>query len=171
MKGDNTMSNRIRELRQNKKMTLKELGEALDLAPNTISQYETGIREPRLKTWQKIADYFDVSIGYLQGIESTDLKKDVIDHYLRLFNTSLGIFKDVLKREFDKSKTISPDTLESLLVGLELSKGVSALAQKLALLPAENMSFKEFEEYANMALKKELLEISNELGKQKNTND
>lgn len=71
------MSNRIRELRQDKKMTLKELGEALDLAPNTISQYETGIREPKLKTWQKLADYFDVPTPYLQGFGIS--RKNAID--------------------------------------------------------------------------------------------
>lgn len=74
VKGDDTMSNRIRELRQDKKMTLKELGEAIGLAPNTISQYETGIREPKLKTWQKIADYFDVTVPYAQGV--SNVRKD-----------------------------------------------------------------------------------------------
>lgn len=64
------MGNRIRELRAERNLTLMKLGEKVDLAPNTISQYETGNREPKLKTWQKLADYFDVSVGYLQGIEA-----------------------------------------------------------------------------------------------------
>lgn len=71
------MRNRIRELRNEQSLTLKELGEKVGLAPNTISQYETGDREPKLKTWQKLADYFDVSVGYLQGIEeqsTTDIQ-------------------------------------------------------------------------------------------------
>lgn len=63
------MGNRIRELRAERNLTLMKLGEKVDLAPNTISQYETGNREPKLKTWQKLADYFGVSVGYLQGIE------------------------------------------------------------------------------------------------------
>ena len=63
------MGNRIRELRNEQGLTLKELGEKTGLAPNTISQYETGNREPKLKTWQKLADYFEVSVSYLQGIE------------------------------------------------------------------------------------------------------
>ena len=72
------LANRIRELRNEQSLTLKELGEKVGLAPNTISQYETGDREPKLKTWQKLADYFDVSVGYLQGIEeefATDEKR------------------------------------------------------------------------------------------------
>lgn len=68
------MSNRIRELRNKQSLTLKELGEKVGLAPNTISQYETGDREPKLKTWQKLADYFDVTVPYIQGV--SDVKKD-----------------------------------------------------------------------------------------------
>ncbi len=62
------MSNRIRELRNKQVWTLKALGEKVGLAPNTISQYETGDREPKLKTWQKLADCFGVPIPYLQGL-------------------------------------------------------------------------------------------------------
>lgn len=68
------MSNRLRELRNEQGLTLKELGKKTGLAPNTISQYETGNREPKLKTWQKLADYFDVTVPYIQGV--SDVKKD-----------------------------------------------------------------------------------------------
>ncbi|MBR2175652.1 MAG: helix-turn-helix transcriptional regulator [Clostridia bacterium] len=39
----------------------------LNLAQNTISQYETGVREPDFQTLIAIADYFNVSIDYLLG--------------------------------------------------------------------------------------------------------
>lgn len=74
------MSNRIRELRNEQSLTLKELGEKVGLAPNTISQYETGDREPKLKTWQKLADYFGVSVGYLQGIEDKSEPTSELEH-------------------------------------------------------------------------------------------
>ena len=61
------MKNRIKELRQKNNLTLKELGQKVGLATNTISRYETGKREPKLETWQKLADYFNVSVPYLQG--------------------------------------------------------------------------------------------------------
>lgn len=35
----------------------------------TLNNYENGKTEPKLETWQKLADYFGVSVGYLQGIE------------------------------------------------------------------------------------------------------
>lgn len=61
------MQNRIKELRNKKHLTLKELGEQVGMPNNTLSQYETGKREPKLETWQKLADFFDVPILYLQG--------------------------------------------------------------------------------------------------------
>ncbi|CDI58581.1 helix-turn-helix transcriptional regulator [Lactobacillus helveticus] len=61
------MKNRIKELRQKNNLTLKELGQKVGMANNTLSQYETGKREPKLETLKKLADYFDVPVPYLQG--------------------------------------------------------------------------------------------------------
>lgn len=71
-------SNRIKELREEKGITLQQLGNAVHLAPNTISQYETGKREPKLRTWQKLADYFGVSASYLQGIDANFFNYDLL---------------------------------------------------------------------------------------------
>ena len=59
--------NRIKELRQKNNLTLKELGQKVGMANNTLSQYETGKREPKLETWQKLAKFFDAPVPYLQG--------------------------------------------------------------------------------------------------------
>lgn len=61
--------NRLKELRQKNNLTLKELGQKVGMANNTLSQYETGKREPKLETWQALADFFNVSVPYLQGID------------------------------------------------------------------------------------------------------
>lgn len=61
------MTNRIRELRKENNITMKQLGEHLGLGESTISQYETGKREPDLKTLLKISEYFHVSVDYLLG--------------------------------------------------------------------------------------------------------
>ena len=59
--------NRIKELRKNKKLTLIELGQKLNLPKGTLSRYENGIREPKKEMWQKIAKFFDVPVLYLKG--------------------------------------------------------------------------------------------------------
>lgn len=65
--------NRLRELRKEKKLTLKEVSSKLEqnnlkISPDALAKYERGEREPKLETWQKLADFFRVSVPYLQGI-------------------------------------------------------------------------------------------------------
>lgn len=59
--------NRIKELRKEKGVSQRELAEYLDLKQQTISAYEKGTNEPDLKTLDKMAHFFDVSIDYLVG--------------------------------------------------------------------------------------------------------
>ncbi|MBM6958895.1 helix-turn-helix domain-containing protein [Lactobacillus gallinarum] len=73
--------NRLKELRQKNNLTLKELGQKVGMANNTLSQYETGKREPKLETWQALANFFNVTVPYLQGIDdkpNTGYSKDYI---------------------------------------------------------------------------------------------
>ncbi|WP_289460952.1 helix-turn-helix domain-containing protein [Lactobacillus intestinalis] len=67
--------NRIRKCRQNKKLTLKQLSEELakqdfKISADALGKYERGEREPKLETWVKLADFFGVSVPYLQGISN-----------------------------------------------------------------------------------------------------
>jgi transcriptional regulator with XRE-family HTH domain len=59
------MKNRIRELRKNNKMTLKQLGKMVGMAESTMSLYETAGRQPDVTILAQIADIFSVSIDYL----------------------------------------------------------------------------------------------------------
>ena len=61
------MINNIRKLRKERGLTLKRLSELTGLAPSLISRYENGDRHPKIENWQKLADFFGVSVEYLQG--------------------------------------------------------------------------------------------------------
>ncbi|WP_304653134.1 helix-turn-helix domain-containing protein [uncultured Ligilactobacillus sp.] len=74
------MGNRIRELRAERGLTLANLANNTGLAPNTISQYETGKRNPKLETWIKLANYFGVPVSYLQGIEDKAGPTSELEH-------------------------------------------------------------------------------------------
>lgn len=63
------MGNRIREFRKQKGKTLDQMQDETGIKRGTLNNYENGKTEPKLETWQKLADYFGVSVGYLQGIE------------------------------------------------------------------------------------------------------
>ena len=71
--------NRIRELRKEKKLTMKELGKMCGLAESTISLYETDKHEPDNSTLVKLSDIFGVSVDYLLGRETADEDKRIKD--------------------------------------------------------------------------------------------
>lgn len=76
--------NRIEELRKKRGMGQKELAEKIETSQQAISLYERGDREPKLETWQKLANFFGVSVSYLQGIEAyseNDIFKIMQDSY------------------------------------------------------------------------------------------
>lgn len=63
------LKNRIRELRAKKNISQAQLAHEIGMTKQALSYYERGKREPKLATWVKLANYFSVSVGYLQGIE------------------------------------------------------------------------------------------------------
>ena len=101
--------NRLKELRQKNNLTLKELGQKVGMANNTLSQYETGKREPKLETWNKLAVFFNVSIPYLQGIDEEiyDLKfptkKEAIDFIHKIMKVQNIKLKEINDDWFTKS--------------------------------------------------------------------
>ena len=62
---DNYFGNTLRELRIEKGISQRKLGEDLQVVNQTISFWETGSREPDIDTLLKIASYFQVPVGYL----------------------------------------------------------------------------------------------------------
>lgn len=60
--------NRIKELREKNNLTLRGLGKEINMSSSRISQYETGKREPKIETWNKLAEYFNVPTSYLMGL-------------------------------------------------------------------------------------------------------
>ena len=67
------MANRIRALRKQKGITMKQLGAVVGLAESTISQYETGKREPDNETLLRFGEYFGVTVGYILGVDESQI--------------------------------------------------------------------------------------------------
>lgn len=105
--------NRIKKLRQAKGISLRDMSEQINMPYVTISQYERGKREPKIETWQKLANYFNVSVFYLRGettYEVLDLSdKDIYNHVIETMN-----------RAFD-DYVILPKTKEKILKAIAYS--------------------------------------------------
>lgn len=57
-----TIGARIKKTRKEKHISQKELGEKLGVSAAMIGQYETGVRNPKIETIQKIADALEVPV-------------------------------------------------------------------------------------------------------------
>ena len=56
---------RLKELRESKGLTQKEVAEIIGYSEISYSRYENGKREPDISTLCKLANYFNVTIDYL----------------------------------------------------------------------------------------------------------
>lgn len=59
---------RLKQLREEMRISQEQLALTLHLSQSTISAYELGDRTPDLKTLITIAEWFQVSLDYLAGI-------------------------------------------------------------------------------------------------------
>lgn len=119
---------------------MKELGEIIGVAESTISQYETGKREPDFETLLKLGEFFNVSVDYLlrgdnpQNNKTPALtKKDERDIAKTLAN-----LKETLENEeglmFD-GDPMSDEAKESILAAMELGLQAAKLKNKEKYTP------------------------------------
>lgn len=66
---DNFFGIKLKELRIERGLSQRKLGEILGFCNQTVSFWETGSREPDLDALVKIADYFNVSVDFLLNRE------------------------------------------------------------------------------------------------------
>lgn len=65
---------RLRELRKSRNLTLKDIGNVLNVSESAVSQYENNKRELDNTSLTTLADYFEVTVDYLLGrTDSPDL--------------------------------------------------------------------------------------------------
>ena len=62
-------SQRLRELRQEKGLSMKQLAKELGTTDAAVSHWENGINEPKISYLKSIAVYFNVTADYLIGLE------------------------------------------------------------------------------------------------------
>lgn len=88
--------NRLKEMREVRGYTLDDVEGLTGIKRGTYSNYENGNTEPKLKTWQKLADFYGVSVPYLQGRYDHLTKKEALQ-VIHEVMTVCGISKEELK--------------------------------------------------------------------------
>ena len=114
-------NNRIKTLREKNNLTLKEVAKGAGIDFTTLSKYENGIvKTGKVQTWKKLADYFGVSMAYLQNVD------DFFDQ--RVHNDQFDRYEEYLKNRgvnFDLNKY--DDSTISAFTQYELNQLDSAL--------------------------------------------
>ena len=102
------MKNRLKQLRKEKGLTLDEIQSKTGIKRGTYNNYENGVTEPKLETWQKLADFFKVPTEYLMGITNdrvtltvNDLNPAEEDSYKRI---TAMLSEDYPKGSISKNK-------------------------------------------------------------------
>ena len=81
-------NDRLKELRQERKLTQEEFSKLTGISRSAIGMYESGKREPNFKTLELIADFFNVDMDYLLGKSDTTTQ----------IQLPAGTFKPVFKK-------------------------------------------------------------------------
>ena len=90
---------RIRELREQHKMSQEQLGRKVERSKSVISSYENNIKVPPLDVLTQIAVVFNVSLDYLIGIDKNEMVSvaGLSDAQKDILQTIVFEFKDTAK--------------------------------------------------------------------------
>lgn len=99
------IGDKIKKLRNKKKIYQQELADALSVSKSTVAMWETNRREPDIETIKKIAAFFNCSISYLlsdkikfdfspHDIEESIIKCPICDydcvHFIKILSVDFG---------------------------------------------------------------------------------
>ena len=124
----------LRELRKARGLSLKEVGAVIGVAESTMSQYETGKRQPDLETLLQLSEYFDVTVDYIvRGSAVPEDNHEMSMRDERDIAKDLAAFKDTLENGeglmFD-GDPMSEEATASILAAIETGLRVVKVMNK-----------------------------------------
>lgn len=96
----------LAELRQDKKLTQKELAQVIYVTPGTISNYENNAHFPDVEKLIDLADFFGVTTDYLLGRSSFNIPLDIFNEQIAVGKTMGEFVGDVKNLSADRKRTL-----------------------------------------------------------------
>mgnify|MGYP000100482793 CR=1 FL=1 len=112
--------NRLKKLRQEKKLSQKELAEILRVHYRTLQNWENGESQIKPEKAKQLADYFNVSVGYLLGydVKISELQNDLLISTKKLERTISEAFSQA-NSYFESQTQGIVDTVDLLIEGVK----------------------------------------------------
>ncbi|MTI61861.1 MAG: helix-turn-helix domain-containing protein [Firmicutes bacterium] len=115
-----TFPERLKELRNNKNITLNDIAKAIGTTKATLSRYENGIRIPNAEVLNDLAEYFNVSLDYIAGKTDEPRPADKIKKALSDDPELLAFWDELSKREdlqlmFKQTRDLDPAAIKQII--------------------------------------------------------
>ncbi len=116
-----TITERLKDLRKKRGLTLKELSEAVDVSKSALGTYETGdFKDISPFSVVKLATFYGVSTDYLLGVSNIEKEADAEIHELHLTNDALNVLKGATFNGMLLSEVMSHRNFQHLMTDMEI---------------------------------------------------
>lgn len=102
------------QLLQKHKITAYKVGKVTGIASSTFTDWKNGRSIPKQDKLQKIADYFNVPLEYLLGINEKKSSNIVLNDGVKEIAQTIN-FNDDLKELFELTKNMQPKKLKAYI--------------------------------------------------------
>lgn len=169
------IKNRLKEMRKKHNFTLDDIQKMTGIKRGTYSNYENGNTEPKIETWQKLANFFGVSVPYLQGITftKTDILKLLNDTYFNELNNDFDSIVTPVRTYSQLKKIPLPEKVLTKMEQGKFNKNtydfwsknysfifLNPLVKNLSGVPNEKNFVENAKYLITKAIREEVLELS-----------
>ena len=126
------IKNRLKEMRKKHNFTLDDIQKMTGIKRGTYSNYENGNTEPKIETWQRLANFFGVSVSYIMGMSDISDPKRFTDFASFMDSINVSKTKDYLKLPRNEILAFgNEDTINKFNILFNAVKhGIGALNEK-----------------------------------------
>lgn len=99
------LGQRLRQLRNERKMTQEELSEKFFINKSSISRYENNTQMPELELLLRISNFFDVSLDYLIGKtenRNSNVYTTTVNNHTYTIEIDKGIKKEITQEDLNE---------------------------------------------------------------------
>ena len=120
-----TFSKRLRKLRKEKGLTLKQMADKFHKTKATFSAYENGVRKPSINLVSELANYFGVSIDYLMGESNLKHSNEKIKQALENNPELMQFWEQLSERNdlqllFKQTQNLSPEAIRKVVEFMQM---------------------------------------------------